>query len=152
MSAVVKTGQPDLARRVAGKVIDALGPDAPAGLLRTHLVRALGSEELPDGRAALTGIARDTVLLWELLGTGGADPVTGLARHLAFALARPGGNPLWEDLRRLRTLLDDLGRTLRSQRRRARLLPGAARAAHGTEQVMATAMGAFVDTWRPGRG
>ena len=153
MSATLVEGAGDdqeLAHRIARRVLDVWVTTAltPAQLL-PRLVSALQAEQVGGDPRARARIARDIALLWQLLGPGGLDPVAGLTRHVSFTLARPVGNPLWEDLRRLSTLLDDLGRTLRAQRRRARVLPGARAAARGTEQVMATAMGAFATTWRP---
>lgn len=146
-------GGPDtvVAYRIAARVIDDVGPAAPASRLSGGLAAALRAEHVAGDRRSRARRAREIALLWQLLGTGSPPAVTGLARHVAFVLARPRGNPLWEDLRRLTSLLDDLGRTLRAQRRRARLRPGsspAGAAARGTEQVMATALRGFAETWR----
>lgn len=124
-------------------------PPPASAALRNALVLALANEGLGDRRSRVR-VASDVTLLARLLGDGGAGPLDGLARHVGFVLAQPTGVPLWEDLRRLSTLLDDLGVMVRAQRRRARLVPGAAERARGTELVMARAMDAFAATWRTG--
>lgn len=142
-------GGHEIARRVAGLALEGARPPPGPAALHDALVRALAAEDVGDRRSR-GRVASDVTLLSRLLGDGGAAPVDGLARHVAFVLAQPGGVPLWEDLRRLTTLLDDLGGTVRAQRRRARLVPGAAEQARGTELVMARAMDAFAATWRTG--
>lgn len=144
-------GPGQVARRIARRAVDEVGAGDPPGsaALRDALVRALAAEGLGDRRSRVR-TASDTALLARLLGDGGAGPVDGLTRHVAFVLAEPAGVALWEDLRRLTTLLDDLGSTLRGQRRRGRFVPGAAEQARGTELVMSRAMESFASTWRVG--
>jgi len=148
-------GGQEVACRVARLALERVGsragtvPPPGSAALRDALVRSLASEGLGDRRSRVR-TASDVTLLARLLGDGGAGPLDGLARHVGFVLARPAGVPLWEDLRRLTTLLDDLGVTVRAQRRRARFVPGAAERARGTELVMARAMDAFVAAWRTG--
>lgn len=138
---------PDLARRIARTALQHAGGGGPAALAAA-LEQALAAEDAGGDGAGRARAARDVALLHDLLGDAGPDPVDGLARHVAFVLAAPAGNPLWADLRRLRELLDDLGRTLRRQRRTARVRRSLAAQARGTEQVMARSMAAFAETWR----
>ncbi len=144
----------EVARRLARSALDRAGRpgdvDPPPAALRDSLVRALAAEGVGDRRSRVR-VASDVTLLARLLGDGGAGPVDGLARHIAFVLARPSGVALWEDLRRLTTLLDDLGAMMRAQRRRGRVRPGAAEQARGTELVMGRAMDSFAATWRSAR-
>ena len=153
-------GAGPLARRVAVAALAA--EPADAGALRDSLALALRAERAGGTRterrrtagqiALLAGLLSDAApgLLSDAASGSRADPVGELARHVRFVLAGPVGNPLWADLRRLSALLDDLGSTLRAQRRTARLHPGGADRVRGTEAVMNRAMASFADTWRRG--
>jgi len=165
-----------LARRVAVAALAA--EPADAGALGDSLALALRTERAGGTRterrrtagqiALLAGLLSDAApglpsdaasgllsdaasgLLSDAASGSRADPVGELARHVRFVLAGPVGNPLWADLCRLSALLDDLGSTLRAQRRTARLRPGGADRVRGTEAVMNRAMASFADTWRRG--
>jgi len=153
-------GAGPLARRVAVAALAA--EPADAGALRDSLALALRAERAGGTRterrrtagqiALLAGLLSDAAsgLLSDAASGSRADPVGELARHVRFVLAGPVGNPLWADLCRLSALLDDLGSTLRAQRRTARLRPGGADRVRGTEAVMNRAMASFADTWRRG--
>jgi hypothetical protein len=153
-------GAGPLARRVAVAALAA--EPADAGALRDSLALALRTERAGGTRterrrtagqiALLAGLLSDAApgLLSDAASGSRADPVGELARHVRFVLAGPVGNPLWADLCRLSALLDDLGSTLRAQRRTARLHPGGVDRVRGTEAVMNRAMASFADTWRRG--
>ena len=153
-------GAGPLARRVA--VAALVAEPADAGALRDSLALALRTERAGGTRterrrtagqiALLAGLLSDAApgLLSDAASGSRADPVGELARHVRFVLAGPVGNPLWADLCRLSALLDDLGSTLRAQRRTARLHPGGVDRVRGTEAVMNRAMASFADTWRRG--
>ena len=145
---------PDLAEQVARGALAALPSDVAA--LRTAVGAALlALDGEGGGRRAATARrrrARQVALLAELLGLG-ADPLTDLAGHVRLVLAAPIGDPLWEDLRRFTTLLDELEGVRRRQQLQARLgrldRSGRDLAAQirGTEHVIATARRAFTETW-----
>lgn len=159
---------PEQAVATARAVTAAAGADPAEG----RLAAALG-EVLPEwDRSRCRGTAREALFLQRLLagpstvagtraGNGGIDnglpalaATTPAAAVLALCLARPVGNPLWADFRRLTDLLRQLEVDQRAQRRRA-LFPGpagrrAAAEARGTRAVMSRAVAGFAATWGGG--
>lgn len=139
---------PDLAEQVARQALTAGGPLQPA--VGAALLALDGQGSARPAARVRARRARQVALLSELLGDGSE---AALARHVRLVLTAPAGDPLWEDLRRFMTLVDELEGVRRRQRLQARLgrldRSGRDLAAElrGTEQVLRTARQAFSETW-----